>query len=72
MAFTGNQHFSPFPAMFSTLLKQTSIFGLHLCCCLQMLSIWTSLKYCCLEEITLVMILLDLKKKGKQKGFIKT
>ena len=41
----GKQHFSPFPTMFFE--KMFSIFGLlfHVFCHLQMLSIWTSLKF---------------------------
>ena len=37
--------FSPFPTMFATLPKES-----HLICCLQMLSISTSIRFCCLEK----------------------
>ena len=40
----GNQHFLLFPQCFLPATKQISIFQSHLSCCLQMLSIWTSLK----------------------------
>ena len=42
----GNQHFLLFPQCFLPIPKRISIFKLHLFCCLQMLSIWTSLKIC--------------------------
>ena len=42
----GNQHFLFFPQCFLTFLKQILIFGSHLFCLLQMLSISTSLKFC--------------------------
>ena len=42
----GNQHFLLFPQCFLPFPKQISIFQSHLLCCLQMLSIWTCLKFC--------------------------
>ena len=42
-----NQHFLLFPR-FQPFPKQISIFQAHLICPLQMLSIWTSLTFCCL------------------------
>ena len=46
----GNQHFLLFPQYFPQCFlpfpKQNSIFNSYLLCCLQMLSIWTSLKFC--------------------------
>ena len=42
----GNQHFLLFPECFLLFLKQISLFQLHWFCRLQMLSIWTSLKFC--------------------------
>ena len=42
----GNQHFLLFPQCFLPFPKQISIFQPNLICCLQMLSIWTSLKIC--------------------------
>ena len=44
------QAFSPFPSMFSTLPKTNFNFSV-LCCCLQMLSISTSLKFCHLVKV---------------------
>ena len=41
----GNQHFLLFPKMFSTFVK-TLTFESHLFCRLQVLSFWTSLKFC--------------------------
>ena len=48
----GNQYFLLFIQCFLPFPKQTSIFQSHLFCHLQMLSIWTSLKFCCLVELT--------------------
>ena len=42
----GNQQFLRFSPCFLTIPERISVFELHLCCCLQMLSIWTSLKFC--------------------------
>ena len=42
----GNKHFLLFPQCFISFSKQISIFQSHLFCRLQMLSIWTSLKFC--------------------------
>ena len=42
----GNQHFILFPQCFLPFPKLISIFQPHLFYCLQMLSIWTSLKFC--------------------------
>ena len=39
----GENEFSPFPTMFSTIPKINFNFQSHLLCCQQMLSIWTSL-----------------------------
>ena len=39
-----NQHFLLFPQCFLSIPNRISVFKLHLFCCLQMLSIWTSLK----------------------------
>ena len=44
----GNQHFLFFPQCFLSIPKQISILKSHLFSCLQMLSIWTGLKICCL------------------------
>ena len=41
---TGKQHFVLFPQCFLLVRRQISFFESHLFCCLQMLSIWTSLK----------------------------
>ena len=41
----GNQHFLLIPKCFLPFPKQISIFGSHLFCFLQMLSIWTSLDF---------------------------
>ena len=41
-----NQHFLLFPKCLQPFPKQISIFQLHLLCPLQMLSTWTSLKFC--------------------------
>ena len=41
----GNQHFLLFPPYFLPFTKEVSIFLSHLFCHLQMLSIWTSLKF---------------------------
>ena len=46
----GNQHFPLFPQSFPPFPKEISSFHSHLLCHLQMLSIWTSLKFCCLVE----------------------
>ena len=40
----GNQHFLLFPQCFLPFPGQISTFQSHLFCCLQMLSIWTSVK----------------------------
>ena len=42
----GNQHFLLFLQCFLLFRTEIAIFGLHLFCCLQMLSIWTGLKFC--------------------------
>ena len=42
----GNQHFLLFPQCFLLSHKEKSSFWQHLNCRLQMLSIWTSLKFC--------------------------
>ena len=42
----GNQHFLLFPQCFLLFPKQISIFDSHLFCCLQVVSVWTSLKFC--------------------------
>ena len=42
----GNQHFLLLPQCFLPSPKQISVFDTHLNCCLQMLSIWTGLKFC--------------------------
>ena len=41
-----NQHFALFPQCFLPIPKGFSVFKLHLFCHLQMLSVWTSLKFC--------------------------
>ena len=46
----GNQHFLLFPQCFLPFPKQISILHSHLFCCLQMLSIWSSLKFCSLVK----------------------
>ena len=46
----GNQHFLPFPKCFLPFPKQILIFQLHLFCCLQMHSICSGLKFCCLVK----------------------
>ena len=45
----GDQHFLVFPQYFFIIPKRISVFKLHLFC-LQMLSIWTSLKIRCLVK----------------------
>ena len=45
-----NQHFLLFPQCFLSFSKQISIFQSHLDCLLQMLSIWISLRICCLVK----------------------
>ena len=47
----GNQHFLLFPTRFSTHSKTNSNFQSHIFCCLQMLSIWSSLIICCLVRV---------------------
>ena len=42
--------FSPFPTCFLSFQKRILIFESHFFCRLQMLSIWTSLKFCCLVK----------------------
>ena len=42
----GNQHFLLFPPYFLPFSKQVLSFHSNLFCCLPMLSIWTSLKFC--------------------------
>ena len=42
----GNQHFLLFSQCFLPVPRKISVLKLHLFCCLQMLSIWTSLKIC--------------------------
>ena len=46
----GNQHFLLFPQCFLPFPNQISIFQSHLFCHLQIPSIWTSLKLCCLGK----------------------
>ena len=46
----GNQHFLLFQPCFLSFPNHISIFERHLFCCLQMLSIWTSLKICHLNK----------------------
>ena len=46
----GNQHFLLFPQCFQAFPNQISILQSHLFCCLQMPSIWTSQKFCCLVK----------------------
>ena len=46
----GNQHFLLFPQCFLPFSGQISIFQPILFCCLQVLSIWTSLKIFCLVK----------------------
>ena len=46
----GNQHFLLFPQCSLPIPKRISSFKLHLICHLQMPSIWTSLKICCLVK----------------------
>ena len=46
----GNQHFLLFPQCFLPFPNEISIFLSHFFCCLQMLSIWTSLKFCRFEK----------------------
>ena len=41
-----NQHFLLFQQCFLPIPKRISVFKLHLFCCLQVLSIWTSLEIC--------------------------
>ena len=45
-----NQHFLLFPQCFLPYLEGKSTFKQHLLCCLQMLSIWTRLKFCSLVK----------------------
>ena len=50
----GNQHFLLFPQCFLPLLKQIPIFQPHSTCCLQVFSIWNSLKnLLCGKDLTL-------------------
>ena len=49
----GNQHFLLFPQCFLLFPMQISIFESLLFCCLQMLWIWTSLKFCHLVKCKL-------------------
>ena len=42
----GNQHFIFFQQCFLLCPTQISIFEFYLLCCLQLLSIWTGLKFC--------------------------
>ena len=42
----GNQHFLLFPQCFLPIPERNSVFQLQLMCCLQILSIWTSRKFC--------------------------
>ena len=46
----GNQHFLLFPQCFLPFPKQVLIFYSNLFCRLRMLSIWTSLNFCCLVK----------------------
>ena len=50
----GDQHFLLFPQCFLPFPKEISIFQSHLFCCLQGLSIWTSLKICRLVKRLLI------------------
>ena len=50
----GNQHFLLFPQCFLPFPNQISIFQLHLVCQLQMISIWTSPKFCCRKELIVI------------------
>ena len=47
----GNQHFLLFPQCFLPFTKQISYIHPLLFCRMQMLSVWTSLKYCSLVEL---------------------
>ena len=47
---TGNQHFLFFPQCFLPFQREISIFQSHLFCHLQVFSIWTRLKFCCLVK----------------------
>ena len=46
----GNQHFLLFPQCFLLFPAQISVFESLLFCCLQMLSIWSKPKFCCLVK----------------------
>ena len=46
----GNQHFLLFPQCFLPIPRRIPVFKLNLICCLQMLSMWTSLKFCSLVQ----------------------
>ena len=46
----GNQHFHIFPQYFLPCQRQKSSLKEHSICCLQMLSIWSVLKFCCLVK----------------------
>ena len=50
----GHQHFLLFPQCLLPFPNQISTFLLHLFCRLQMLSIWTSLKFCCMVKSLLL------------------
>ena len=53
----GNQHFLLFPQCFQPFLKQASIFQYHLSC-LQVLSIWTRLKFLSFGKVLTIFITL--------------
>ena len=63
----GNQHFLLFPLCFLSHQKQTALFEPYFSCRLQMLPVWTSLKFCCLVKsylfTTQFRLLMTLKKK---------
>ena len=61
----GNQHFFLFPQCFLTLPNQFSILHPHFFSCLQMLSIWTILRLCCLvKSYGWIKILQTIVEKG--------
>ena len=54
----GKQHFLLFPQCFRSFSNQISIVWLYLFSCLQMFSIWTNLKLCCLvKELSIVLVI---------------
>ena len=62
----GNQHFLLFPQCFLLFLTQITIFQSHLFCRLQVLSIRTSVKICCLVELTHSHAITPFDAPGKQ------